>query len=43
MIRPSVPFKQNKGLHTLLRELTNDEEDVAVDTGKNVSDDPQQP
>ena len=43
MIRPSVPFRKNKGLCTLLQELTDDEEDAAVDTGVNVSDDPQRP
>ena len=43
MTRPSVPFRKNKGLRTLLRELTDDEEDAAVDTGVNVSDDPQRP
>ena len=43
MTRPSVPFRKDKGLRTLLRELTDDEEDAAVDTWVNVSDEPQRP
>jgi hypothetical protein len=41
--RPSAPFRKDKGLRTLLRELTDDEEDTAVDTGVDVPDDPQRP
>jgi hypothetical protein len=40
---PSVLSTKNKGLHALLRELSDDEEDMAVDTGVDVPDDPQWP
>ena len=43
MTIPSVLSTKNKGLHALLRELSDDEEDMVVDTGVDVPDDPQQP
>jgi len=43
MTRPSAPSKKDKGLCTLLRELSDDEEDAAMDTGLDVPDDPQRP
>ena len=39
---PSVPSTKNKGLHALLQELSDDE-DMAVDTGVDVPNDPRQP
>jgi hypothetical protein len=41
--RPSAPSRKDKGLRTLLRELSDDEEDTVVDTGLDVPDDPQRP
>lgn len=43
MTRLSAPLKKNKGLRTLLRELSDDENDAAMDTGLDVLDDPQRP
>ena len=43
MTRPSAPSRKDKGLRTLLRELSDDEEDIAVNTGLDVPDDPQRP
>ena len=45
MTTPSVPSMKGKGLHVLLRELSDDEEDAAVDTGTGVDipHDPQRP
>jgi hypothetical protein len=40
---PSVLSKKSKGLHALLRELSDDEEDVVADTGLDVPEDPQRP
>ena len=40
---PSVLSKKSKGLHALLRELSDDEEDVMADTGLDVPEDPQRP
>lgn len=41
--RPSIQSKKGKGLNALLRELSDDEEDTAMDTGLLVPDDPQRP
>jgi hypothetical protein len=41
--RPSTPSRKDNGLRTLLRELSDDEEDTVVDTGLDVPDDPQRP
>jgi hypothetical protein len=41
--RPSAPARKDKGLRVLLRELSDDEEDAAIDTGLDVPDDPQRP
>jgi hypothetical protein len=41
--RPSALFRKDEGLRTLLRELTDDKEDTAVDTGVDVPGDPQRP
>lgn len=43
--RASAPSRKNKGLRTLLRELTSsdDEEDTPADTGLDIPDDPQRP
>lgn len=43
IMRPSAPSRKDKGLRTLLRELSDDEEDTVVDTGLDVPDDPQCP
>ena len=43
MTTPSVLSKKSKGLNALLRELSDDEEDVVVDTGLDIPEDPQQP
>ena len=43
MIRPSVPSRKDKGIHALLWELSDDEEDAVMDTGLDVPDDPQRP
>jgi hypothetical protein len=43
MTTPSVPSTKGKGLHALLRELSDDEEDAAVDTGVDIPLDPQRP
>ena len=40
--RPSVQPKKGKGVHALLRELS-DEEDELVGTGLDVPEDPQRP
>lgn len=40
---PSAPPTKNKGLHALLRELSDDEEDSMADTEADVPDDPQRP
>ena len=42
MKTPSIISAKRKGLHALLRELSDDEEDVA-DIGVDVPDDPQRP
>ena len=42
-VRPSVQPKKGKGLHVLLRELSDDEDDMIMDTGLDVPDDPQRP
>jgi len=39
----SVPLTKSKGLCALLRELSDDEEDTAVDTGIDIPTDPQRP
>lgn len=41
--RPSMRSRKDKGLHALLRELSDDDEDTATDTGLDVPDDPQRP
>ena len=43
MPMPSVPSIKGKGLHALLRELSDDEEDAAMDIGVDIPHDPQQP
>ena len=43
MTRSSAPSRKDKGLRALLRELSDDEEDTAMDTGLDVPDDPQRP
>ena len=43
MIKPSVQSKKSKGLHALLRELSDDEEDPIKHTGLDIPDDPQCP
>jgi len=35
--------RRGKGLHALLRELSDDEDDAMADTGPDVPDDPQRP
>jgi len=40
---PSVPSTKSKGVHALLRELSDDNEDTAVDTGIDIPTDPQWP
>ena len=42
-MRASALSRKDKGLHTLLRKLSDDEEDVVVDPGLDVPEDPQQP
>jgi hypothetical protein len=42
MTMPSVPLTKSKELRALLRELSDDEEDVAVDT-TDIPTDPQRP
>jgi hypothetical protein len=43
VVKHSVRDSKGKGLHTLLRELSDDEEEAAMDTGLLVPDDPQRP
>ena len=43
MTRSSAPSRKDKGLRALLQELSDDEEDTAMDTGLDVPDDPQRP
>jgi len=43
MTRQSVPPRKDKGSCALLRELSDDEDNVMVDIGLDVPDDPQQP
>jgi len=43
MMRPSAPSRKDKGLHTLLQELSNDEKDTVANRGLDVPDDPQWP
>ena len=42
-MRPPTESRWGKGLHALLQELSDDEDDVMVDTGPDVPDDPQWP
>ena len=42
-VRPSAQPRKGKGLHALLRELSDDEDNMMIDTGLDVPDDPQQP
>jgi hypothetical protein len=44
-VRTSAQSRKGKGLHALLRELSDDEEELAtgMDTGLLVPDDPQRP
>ena len=42
-MRASAPLRKDKRLHTLLRELSDDEDDTVVDPGLDVPDDPQWP
>ena len=42
-VRASVQPRKGKGLHALLRELSDDEDSTMMDTGLDVPDDPQQP
>ena len=39
----SVPLAKSKGLYALLRELSDDDEDTAADTGIDIPTDPQWP
>jgi hypothetical protein len=41
--RPSTQSRKGKGIKALLRELSDDEKDTAMDTGLLVPDDPEQP
>ncbi|HWS83115.1 MAG TPA: hypothetical protein VN207_02530 [Ktedonobacteraceae bacterium] len=41
--RASIQSRNGKSLHTLLRELSDDDEDTMADTGTDVPDDPQRP
>ena len=43
MTTPSVPSMKGKGLHMLLWELSDNEEDAAMDTGVDIPHDPQWP
>ena len=43
MARPSVQSRKDKRLNVLLRELSDNEEDTAMDTWSDVPDDPQWP
>ena len=41
--KASAPSRKDKGIRALLRELSDDEEDIVVDTRLDVPDDPQRP
>lgn len=44
-VRPSAQSRRGKGLHVLLRELSDDEDDASsmINNGSDVPDDPQRP
>jgi hypothetical protein len=43
VVRPTAQPRKGKGLHVLLRELSDDEDNMDMDTGLDVPDDPERP